>query len=771
MGYGAKAGWLFRRGGAKAKASRPRALLWTALIGLIFGAIGFGQPLEDMLRTLRNSFHQDQASGDIVLVAIDERSLRELHNWPWPRRYHARMANELSRLGAKRVFFDIIFSSPSAPVDDQLFTKSLARSRPRVTLPVGLAPDEADLENGIFPLQEFRKHANLSAIVFTADYQRAAWHLPFAWNIAGREYPSLAATLAGRSGGTNGEFPVDYSIDAATIPKVSAVDLVKGRIPANTIAGKDVVIGTTSSLLDDVFLVPGMGQRGGVYVHILGAETLKKGVPISFGWLPALILGLIAAAGSLRLRNKVQASALLSITSLALLLAPLLLEARMIFVDVVPALFVLFVTAGTLAWSRLRRQATLNAVSGLPNLNALRHDRSRHDRPLIAARVQNYAEIASALPAEGEKVLVEQIVARLTVGGSGQNVYHGDDGLFVWFFDQGGTDEISTHLDALSALFRSPLKVASAQFDVAISFGVDTGGERSLANRLGSALVAADEAAREGHRWKHYDPDKLKDAAWKLSLLSQLDAAVDAGQLWIALQPKLDLSTNRLCGAEALVRWTHPTKGLLHPSEFVLAAEQSGRIERLTEFVLQQAIGFAAAIRQRGVSFPIAVNLSMRLLDWPGLSSRVADLLATGRLPPELLTLEITETAALAASVNLQSLEQLRRLGVRISIDDYGTGQSTLEYLKRIPASEIKIDQSFVQAIGKSRSDRLLVHSTIQLAHSLGQTVVAEGVEDEDTLAALREMGCDVAQGFYIGRPLRARSLAKRLFQERRQAA
>jgi EAL domain-containing protein (putative c-di-GMP-specific phosphodiesterase class I) len=391
-------------------------------------------------------------------------------------------------------------------------------------------------------------------------------------------------------------------------------------------------------------------------------------------------------------------------------------------------------------------------------------------QPLIAARIQNYPEINSALPQEDEKMLVDQIALRLTLGAPGLKLYQGDEGIFAWFAEPAS---LSDHLDALHALFRSPVIVAGNPLDLTITFGIDAGSDRSLANRLGSALVAADEAAGEGLRWKEYDPAKLKDAAWKLSLLSQLDAAIDAGDLWIAYQPKLDLASGTITGAEALVRWTHPEKGPISPVEFVIAAEQSDRIQKLTSFVLEQAIAGAAALNSRGLDFEISVNLSARLVDDPSLTHDVRGLLTKYGLPAERLTLEVTETVALTGNGNnFRALRELRESGVRLAIDDYGTGLSTLEYLKKIPATEIKIDKSFIQSVGNSRSDMLMVHSTIQLAHSLGQKVVAEGVEEPETLELIKKLGCDVAQGYLIGRPMTYRALSKQvLTQLRRDAA
>jgi EAL domain-containing protein (putative c-di-GMP-specific phosphodiesterase class I) len=341
--------------------------------------------------------------------------------------------------------------------------------------------------------------------------------------------------------------------------------------------------------------------------------------------------------------------------------------------------------------------------------------------------------------------------------------------VFAWTVAPGTA--IGHHVEALHALFRSPAKVSGKSFDIAVSFGVEIGSGRSIANRLGSALVAADEATIEGLRWKYHDPERLKDAEWRLSLLSQLDDAIDQGQVWVAYQPQLDLATNRIRGAEALARWTHPVKGPISPVEFISAAEQSNRIEKLTLFVMDQAVAAAKQMNKEHGRFDVAVNLSARMLGDKTLPAKVKAILTRHDLEPGRLTLELTETAALVSAADIGSLFDLRDLGIGISIDDYGTGLSTLEYLKKIPASEIKIDQSFVKSMRDHRSDLVMVQSTIALAHSLGRTVVAEGVETSEILDMLVAMRCEVAQGFIIGRPSSLNDLAKRLLAERKRRA
>ena len=361
-------------------------------------------------------------------------------------------------------------------------------------------------------------------------------------------------------------------------------------------------------------------------------------------------------------------------------------------------------------------------------------------------------------------------MSRLKVGAPNRVLYQGDAGIFAWFEEP--RQPVGNHLEALYVLFRNPARIAGMSMDLTIAFGVEVGSGRSTANRLASALVAAEEAAHDGLKWKYHDPESLENASWKLSILSQLDEAIDRGEVWVAYQPKLELTTRRIIGAEALARWTHPEKGPIAASEFVAAAEQHNRIGKLTDFVLGKAVASAAAINKRGIDFDIAVNLSARLLTDKGFTLRLAALLARHGLPAQNLTLELTETAALGGSgEGLGMINRLRDLGVNIAIDDYGTGLSTLEYLKKIPANEIKIDQSFVKGIADNRSDRLMVQSTIGLAHSLGRKVVAEGVEHQEILDLLIEMDCDIAQGFAVGRPMSLDSLTKRLSSDRKRTA
>jgi EAL domain-containing protein (putative c-di-GMP-specific phosphodiesterase class I)/CHASE2 domain-containing sensor protein len=751
--------------------SRLRLLAWSVLIALLFGFTGIAQPLEDRLRTDRAFINRHAASGNIIIVAIDDASIEKLQRWPWPRRHHAALVGGLNRAGASKIFFDVDFSTPSDPTEDQAFAAALARTPGKVVLAAQTIVDpHSGRQTHNLPLPMLSAHARAANITVKYDYQGIVWRLPYARRTGSILHPSFAAEMAKKSGPEGATFPVDYSIDHRSIPVISAADVIEGRLTPGALQGKVAIIGPTAHQLGDNWFVPAAGRLGGVYLHVLGAETLKGGVPVEIGWGLPFVFAIALGSAALLLHRILLSTAALFVISLGVLATPLVLDRFRLLLDIAPSLTLLVILCVRLSWVGIRQsfsaKARIHPVSGLPTLSALRAEDIETKCPLVVARVTNFAEITSALPSGMEKGLIEQIAARLRVGSVGQRLYQGDEGVFVWFADDEMSVSLADHLNALHSLFRSPVTVGETQLDLVVTFGVE-GSERSVANRLGSALVVADEAMAEGLRWKEYDAARMKEAPWRLSLLSQLDTAIDVGDLWIAYQPKLDLRTRRTVGAEALVRWTHPQKGPISPVEFVLAAEQGGRIQKLTSYVLERAVQAAAEINSHGISFGIAVNLSARLIDDVSLAEKIDQVLRAHGLAAEHLTLEITETAALGTtSAHLENLARLRALGVQISVDDYGTGLSTLDYLKKIPANEIKIDKSFVQSMHRNQGDRVIVDSTIQLAHSLGRRVVAEGVEDREALYALSLMGCDVAQGFFIGRPVPLGKLMRVLLDE-----
>ena len=273
-----------------------------------------------------------------------------------------------------------------------------------------------------------------------------------------------------------------------------------------------------------------------------------------------------------------------------------------------------------------------------------------------------------------------------------------------------------------------------------------------LVQRADVALFAA---TRAESRIAVYDPAADPHRPEHLSLMSDLRAALDTDELRLFYQPKLNLATGRVAGAEALVRWQHPKRGFVPPDAFIQLAEETGNIQRLTRWALASGVTQAAAWRARGFALRVSVNLSVRDLADEELPERVAGLLLHHGVPASQLMLEVTESAIMGEpDAAIAVLQRLAEQGIALSIDDFGVGQSSLSYLRRLPVRELKIDKSFVLNLARNEEDRMIVQSVVELGHRLGYSVTAEGVEDEAALVALTGYGCDHAQGYHIAKPI-----------------
>jgi EAL domain-containing protein (putative c-di-GMP-specific phosphodiesterase class I) len=277
---------------------------------------------------------------------------------------------------------------------------------------------------------------------------------------------------------------------------------------------------------------------------------------------------------------------------------------------------------------------------------------------------------------------------------------------------------------------------------------------------LRRADVAMYVAKRSGTEWAAYAPEQEHNTPDTLALIVELRHAIEAGELVLYYQPQVEMSTDRVIAVEALARWPHPRRGMVPPDTFIPLAEHTGLMRPLSKWVLQAAIAQAHAWQLQGIDLPVAINLSALNLQDSTLPETVGALLREHGLSADRLQVEVTESAVMLDRAGAVAvLARLRALGVRVSVDDFGTGHSSLAYLKDLPVDEVKIDKAFVQHLATDARDRAIARAIIGLAHELGLLVVAEGVENRGTWDVLRRAGCDVIQGYFVSRPLSAADL------------
>ena len=374
-------------------------------------------------------------------------------------------------------------------------------------------------------------------------------------------------------------------------------------------------------------------------------------------------------------------------------------------------------------------------------------DRFKHVNDVLGYRVGDLLLCRVGERLSQQMVRGNDLVARLG----------GDE--FAVLLRQGDAALALSVAQRIGAAFDEPLTLEENTVDMGAGIGMACWPQHAAdADALLSrAEIAMYAAKRLTQGPLMYDASNDATSTQTLSLLTELRRAVEHGELRLYLQPKLMLDTGRVGGAETLVRWLHPTRGLVPPMEFIPFAEQTGFIRALTIWVFEEAARHWLALQAEGMSLVLSVNLSTRDLLDPELPQKFEALLVKHRVPAEAFCLEITESAIMDDPQRaLATLNKLSGLGFKLSIDDFGTGYSSLAYLKRLPVDELKIDKSFVMSMVEDLDDAKIVRSTIDLAHNLGLTVVAEGVENAKVWDALRDLECDEAQGYHMGKPMPA---------------
>jgi diguanylate cyclase (GGDEF)-like protein len=304
---------------------------------------------------------------------------------------------------------------------------------------------------------------------------------------------------------------------------------------------------------------------------------------------------------------------------------------------------------------------------------------------------------------------------------------------------------------------RRPFTISGLEVVVTMSVGLApmVGAVKDASTVLRHADIAMYTAKNQHTGYELYREEIDRRTPSRLSMLGDLRNALEQHDLRVHLQPKVDLASGMVTGVEALARWWHPTRGYVSPEDFVHVAEETGLIKQLTDMVLEASIAQVAELKNFGYHLGLAVNLSTHDLLDELLADRVLRRLDQYGLDPSCLTLEITESSLLIdAPRSRTTIDRLNRAGIRLAVDDFGTGYSSLSYLRKLPVSELKIDRSFVTHLLLEDQDEVIVKSIIDLGHNLGMQVVAEGVETDEVIARLRGLGCDVAQGFGICRPI-----------------
>ncbi len=417
----------------------------------------------------------------------------------------------------------------------------------------------------------------------------------------------------------------------------------------------------------------------------------------------------------------------------------------------------------------LEYQALHDPLTELPNRKLinnrlqqeiLRSQRSNKPLVLIMSDLNHFKEINDTLGHHVGDIVLQQAATRIF------RTFRKTDSVARLGGDEFGILLPETNLEQAKMLsqkaveaFEIPFVIEGNSLSVGISMGlaespVHGDDVNILVQRADIAMYIA---KRSNLGFSVYDPDQDTHSIGRLALMGEFREAIESHSLELMYQPKVDVQTSRIIGAEALLRWNHPTRGNIKPDEFIPLAEQTGLIKPLTSWVLDKAVQQCMEWREVWPDFNMSINLSVHNLHDVALLTQVREMVTQNNLLASCITMEITEGDIMTDPIRAKEiLESLSMMGVTLSIDDFGTGYSSLSYLKQLPVEEIKIDKSFVLEMMNDENDEVIVKATIDLAHNLGLKIVAEGVKDQKTWDRLKSLNCDIAQGFFISKPITA---------------
>lgn len=503
------------------------------------------------------------------------------------------------------------------------------------------------------------------------------------------------------------------------------------------------------------------------HVHVATSVELAPGVP---GVIDVEIPNAAIAASAAAESREVDTVLALGLGALFLALLPFIILAarRLRSVQVVHA-----------------RELHVDDATGLPNraafyehANTQLHSSNTAGQgtALVLIDLDRFKEINDSLGHDAGDEVLKHVAARLRHAlRDGDLIARlGGDEFAILVPDVPDAERAERIAWKISEQLNEPFVIQGIKLDIAASIGIalspDHGADIPTLMRRADVAMYTAKNARAGVNV--YDAAEDPNSADHLSLIADLRTAIESGGLELHYQPKALLENGHVESVEALCRWTHAARGFISPGVFIPIAEETGLVKPLTLWVVDEALRQAREWRREGIGLSISVNISAQNLKDPRLTDDFSALLAKYDAEADWITLEVTESAVMEdPEIAIARLDDLAGMGLEISIDDYGTGYSSLAYLKRLPISELKIDRSFVMNITSDQKDALIIGSTVELGHNLGLRVVAEGVEQEADWIGLQMLGCDIAQGYFLGRPMPASGLLDWLAQPGREYA
>jgi diguanylate cyclase (GGDEF)-like protein len=758
------------------------------------------------------SFSGTSAPSEVVIVAIDETSIDKLGRWPWPRSTHGELLTKLTEAEAEVVGFDILFSEPEESKSDQFFSDAIAKHGQVI---LAVAPEKSSKSPELIellPIPLFARHsAGFGHVDTELDIDGICRRVYLHAGLGDAHWPAFGLAVQQRFSERPASLPFDLSIAPSQgngwvrqipflipfygppghITQYSYFDVLNGTVGRTELRNKIVIVGATAAGMGDAVSTPvsghhqrmsGVELNANVVASLLDNRFIIELESLSASLLTIALTLLILPIAKLLPRRYFPLCLPVSVLLSILLCFTLFKEIRYWFAptDAILAQLLFF---SLISWRRYNdtqskitqlnkdvyQQLNFDPLTHLPNgtmlkeqLNlVIKESHKTHKFALLVIQLSGVKEVNNRLGISAGDEILTMAAKQIQTAAENRYPVARLSGIEFAVTIPAQTDFSETaHIGRrLIQLLQLPCELEGKHFFFKPSIGVSTYPEDGSEpeSLLSNAYTAMHKAKSNNKRGLYYYSLQLKQEVLDESSLTQdLHFALSENQLEVYYQPQVLSSTGEIIGLEALLRWKHPERGAISPTEFIPLAEKTGLILAIGDWVMETACKQVNQWNhERNQEIRIAVNLSAVQFSDDFLIQRVTDTLKTTGLPPYLLELELTESALMQNyEATTKTLLELKSMGIKIAVDDFGTGYSSLSYLKQFPLDRIKIDQSFVRDLNESVESAEITQAIITMAHNLNLKVIAEGVETPQQRGFLLTQTCEELQGFYFSQPL-----------------
>jgi diguanylate cyclase len=731
-----------------------RTMLAFAAICGTLGALDFFKPASLGLSVVQSKVSTKAVSGDIVVVGIDSSSIKEVGRWPWPRDTQAELLKKIDGYGPKAVYLDIGYQGKTTARADASLKQAIETMKAPISV-IALASEKDDgTTQTVFsdPAAVGSAHRVSAAVSYYFGY---VWELPSTVYTEKGPLLSIAASATPVKALDRKPFRIDYSFDPSSIPTYSAKDVFSGTLKGKRLLGKTVMIGMTDMTQNDVHSMPGWGQRPGIKFQALGAETLKSGKPIDWGWPPLFLIALLFSAVMLSQSGLKYSRTVTWLGNFGIIAASTWLTVTSIGNNPLPSVAFLTITGYYIG---RQKSALIRSIryedTGFSNMTSYMVDEVVSNALFIAASLHRpETKRGYILEADSMKIMKEA-GRRLSTIIDERQLTHNEDQQFLWEMPQLATSNLSNHLEGLRQLFAEPLIVDGRPIDVDIFFGVDRDINTNIKQRTLSALHAADIARQTDATFKIATTISFDDhfiSQFKL----EFDAAISNGDITTVFEAQQDLSDVQVRSAEASLSWTHPSYGRIANGKLFALAKSSGHLATVTHFLCEQAIENAAQFGKLCPGFGMSVKVSIEIVMNPDFGRAMRNAVEKAQCSASDITFDIIGLHDLKHNQMAKAaVNELQKLGFRIGIGGFGITSSDIDLLKIFTPDEIFLAETFSAELLGSTSNQIFADGALRIASAKNIVSTAEGINDRDVLKELSRRGCDRGKGKIIARAM-----------------